>query len=453
MKQLTCEMCGSTNLLKEDGVFVCQSCGTKYSVEEAKKMMVEGTVEVVGTVKVDNSDKIDNYLRMAQSAMDSSNNKEAEEYCNKIIEMDVNNYQAWLLKGKAAGWQSTIQNSRLSESASAFAKAIEAAPEEKKAGVIEESKAELTKLSNALITLRGNRFAKFPDKEEANGFSSDIASILRVMAQFIIQTKETIAVSELTEPFAQIINRSVVNAFKNKILPDYNGNPNDPDDKPNKYDWQRFIERVGHCTALIEQAIKLCDNDDESDIQRYENLIFLHNQAIDSCSWDYDLNNGRKIWRRDWHLTDEAKASRRRSIAGYEAKIAEIKKAIAQKKQAAKEAYWKEHADEKASLEREKAQLDAECAPVRQQIAALQSAVDELNAGITALEQQKKGLGLFKGKEKAAIQEQIDALKAKAGAAEAKRSSETEPLTASIAEKEARIKEIETTLENPPVDK
>ena len=44
MKQLTCEMCGSTDLMKQDGVFVCQSCGTKYSVEEAKKMMVEGTV-------------------------------------------------------------------------------------------------------------------------------------------------------------------------------------------------------------------------------------------------------------------------------------------------------------------------------------------------------------------------------------------------------------------------
>ena len=38
MKQLTCEMCGSTDLLKQDGVFVCQTCGTKYSVEEAKKM-------------------------------------------------------------------------------------------------------------------------------------------------------------------------------------------------------------------------------------------------------------------------------------------------------------------------------------------------------------------------------------------------------------------------------
>lgn len=41
MKQLTCEMCGSTDLIKQDGVFVCQSCGCKYSVEEAKKMMIE----------------------------------------------------------------------------------------------------------------------------------------------------------------------------------------------------------------------------------------------------------------------------------------------------------------------------------------------------------------------------------------------------------------------------
>ena len=55
MKRLTCEMCGSTDLMKQDGVFVCQSCGTKYSIEEAKKMMVDGTVEVAGTVKVDDS--------------------------------------------------------------------------------------------------------------------------------------------------------------------------------------------------------------------------------------------------------------------------------------------------------------------------------------------------------------------------------------------------------------
>ena len=38
MKRLTCELCNSTNLIKTDGVFVCQSCGCKYTVEEAKKI-------------------------------------------------------------------------------------------------------------------------------------------------------------------------------------------------------------------------------------------------------------------------------------------------------------------------------------------------------------------------------------------------------------------------------
>ena len=37
MKQLVCEMCGSNDLVKDNGLFVCQSCGCKYTVEEAKK--------------------------------------------------------------------------------------------------------------------------------------------------------------------------------------------------------------------------------------------------------------------------------------------------------------------------------------------------------------------------------------------------------------------------------
>lgn len=60
MKQLTCEMCGGTDLIKQDGVFVCQSCGCKYSVEEAKKMMIDGTVDVSGsTIKIDISAEIE----------------------------------------------------------------------------------------------------------------------------------------------------------------------------------------------------------------------------------------------------------------------------------------------------------------------------------------------------------------------------------------------------------
>ena len=125
MKALTCEMCGSTNLIKEDGVFVCQSCGTKYSVEEARKMMVEGTVSVKGTVTVDNTGAIRNYHVMASNASQAGNYAEAESYCNKIIEINPRHSRAWQLKGTAAGWQSTLANNRIKESMNCFNNALE----------------------------------------------------------------------------------------------------------------------------------------------------------------------------------------------------------------------------------------------------------------------------------------------------------------------------------------
>lgn len=94
MKQLVCEMCGSTELVKQGGVFVCQNCGTSYSVEEAKKMMVEGTVDVQGTVKVDNSDFIERYLRNARRAKEKTDWEEVEKYYNLVEQNDPENIEA-----------------------------------------------------------------------------------------------------------------------------------------------------------------------------------------------------------------------------------------------------------------------------------------------------------------------------------------------------------------------
>lgn len=94
MKALTCEMCGSTNLIKEGGVFVCQSCGTKYSVEDAKKMMVEGTVDVKGTVKVDTSDELNNLYEIARRAKDSDNSENATKYYDMILVKDPSSWEA-----------------------------------------------------------------------------------------------------------------------------------------------------------------------------------------------------------------------------------------------------------------------------------------------------------------------------------------------------------------------
>ena len=94
MKQLKCEMCGSNDLIKQDGVFVCQSCGCKYSVEEARKMMVEGTVEVTGTVKVDSSDELENLYQLARRAKDTENNENAAKYYDMILIKDPTSWEA-----------------------------------------------------------------------------------------------------------------------------------------------------------------------------------------------------------------------------------------------------------------------------------------------------------------------------------------------------------------------
>ena len=88
MKQLVCEMCGSTDLIKQDGVFVCQSCSTKYSVEEAKKLMVEGTV------KIDNSERINNLLKLARTAKDEDDSTNAAKYYSLILEEMPDSWEA-----------------------------------------------------------------------------------------------------------------------------------------------------------------------------------------------------------------------------------------------------------------------------------------------------------------------------------------------------------------------
>ena len=52
MQAIKCELCGGGDLVKQDGMFVCQHCGTKYTLEEARKLL--------GTVKIDKTDVKDN---------------------------------------------------------------------------------------------------------------------------------------------------------------------------------------------------------------------------------------------------------------------------------------------------------------------------------------------------------------------------------------------------------
>ena len=95
MKALICEMCASPNLIKKDGVYVCENCGTRYTVEEAKKMIIEGSVDVSGsTVKVDTSAELKNLYELARRARTDNNSENAQKYYEQIIVKDPSSWEA-----------------------------------------------------------------------------------------------------------------------------------------------------------------------------------------------------------------------------------------------------------------------------------------------------------------------------------------------------------------------
>ena len=97
MKQIVCEVCGSNDLVKEDGCFICQYCGAKYSPEEAKRLIVEvnGKVDVSGSkVTVDNTSFVERSLENARRAKAKEDWEECEKYYNMVEQYEPTNIEA-----------------------------------------------------------------------------------------------------------------------------------------------------------------------------------------------------------------------------------------------------------------------------------------------------------------------------------------------------------------------
>ena len=102
MKALVCEMCGSQDLVKQDGMYICQNCGTKYAPEEAKKLMVE--------VTIDNSEKIKNLYQLARRAYSDKNYEDAANYYSQITVAVPNDWEAYYFSVFCKQMTCTIAN-------------------------------------------------------------------------------------------------------------------------------------------------------------------------------------------------------------------------------------------------------------------------------------------------------------------------------------------------------
>ncbi len=86
MQAIKCEVCGSSDLIKQDGIFVCRYCGMQYSLPEVQKML--------GTVKIDRTEEKNNYFILARRFFAGTNYADALKYYDLALREDPQNWEA-----------------------------------------------------------------------------------------------------------------------------------------------------------------------------------------------------------------------------------------------------------------------------------------------------------------------------------------------------------------------
>lgn len=465
MKRLTCEMCGSTDLIKQDGVFVCQTCGTKYSIEEAKKMMVE----VDGAVEVENTARLENLLNLANSSFESKNYARAEEFCNQVIAIDGKNYEAWKMKGEAINYQITSKNQRILEVYNCIMTSYRVLPDEekevKKYEIISSLKTciegevvfwlkqfeaerptneALTRAKNAYIDAYGKMKAAF----EELGLEKEI--YLTNFENFFIGECNAIC----NDAWKSTVGYNYYRDYMGKGIDPFGRSradmswviPNTDLYRPTQHIWETFLEEADNLINLLQFAEEQFNDDTDPKVMEaiYSNIAFFEDCIIPSGSWE--ITQGYTSgwdqyktvgWHEKYCLADDVKSSRRSIMNKYKEKERTVPKEVEARQKAKEEKerqekiakYWEAHAEEKEKLDKEQADLKKKMDELNAKIAAIDTKniakinelrrerdkklpcevdVDKQQDVIYDLEGQRDKCGIFKGKEKKAIQARLD---------------------------------------------
>ena len=418
MKQLTCEMCGSTDLMKHDGVFVCQTCGCKYSVEEAKKMMIEGSVEVQGTVKIDESDKTAKLLLLARRAKTEDNLFDAKRYYDLVLmekpdDWEANYYSSYytLLDGTIEKLPINLKNFR-NRANTALRMVIENDPSY--ASDLFKGTTYLYKLVTDHVAARNKEIRDEFMKQLLSGNGGDEAVARAKRETNVLFT------------MMGYIQDSIVDLYEIMVQCDFSA------------DNDTFFELLRTCDQAAEvDARSLVEVVDyETYVKKLLRFVELEQTLMPS-------------------FNSEALARVKQRAASFtqsKEKGAHILKIVADweniKIQKKREEYWKAHAEEKLSLETERRSLEEQIAALKSEIENIsrEKEIVSLRQHVDGLIAEKNALGLFKGKEKKALQERIDATNLEIEKVSDRVHEEKTAIEKKIAPIQRRINEINTEL-------
>ena len=96
MKLLKCEVCGSSDLTKNgDGLFICDFCGAKYTLEAVQTMLKDNKVDISGSsISIDNSSQLRSFVQAAADACTGLLYEDAGRYAQQALDINPNNPDA-----------------------------------------------------------------------------------------------------------------------------------------------------------------------------------------------------------------------------------------------------------------------------------------------------------------------------------------------------------------------
>lgn len=328
MKTIVCEICGNNNLIKQDGMFMCQSCGTKYSVEEVKNLIVEiGESPVTNANTTNNGlNQISKFIDMAEVAMKAGNLKEAIDYTNKALEIDNKNYYAYYLKGLSIAYQTTIATPKFEEGIKYMLVGVDYVGQDKKAELQELIATSAYKILSNHLGLIGESYGKDlgATKENIDECLTQIYGLLDVLDEkgcVIDKNKFFKSIGErITSAGITYWYESFYPAVKNSKKTFYNK------------DILALVHEYGDVCALLKEAT-IMSKDKALNIRCYENLINISNEfmtlEVEQPSGDYEFikpvlhKDAKKLivdnimeWHKAWNEVDNTHQIPERPKAG-----------------------------------------------------------------------------------------------------------------------------------------
>lgn len=282
MKKIQCELCGSNDLVKERDFFVCQSCDTKYSAEDAKRMLNININVSSGGLSAE--EQIQKYKDLAANAFKANNYFEASSYCQRILELDTKDNDAWYLKGLTSALMNILsRNYVIDECVHCFCQTVDYANEKEKAVWSGKILEEL----NKLIIIAFNRM-----NEEFNIYN--LSSAVKVIDVFLSQIEKGCyplftkynpnKLPEIKKAMANSVNNIACRIWDNEVFPTLPQNV-----KTHMVDVNDAVNNARLIVRMLKTAAGIRGSVSDSGLSEYDNIVKIYASLIEGLKYDFNI--------------------------------------------------------------------------------------------------------------------------------------------------------------------